>query len=67
MTRQESSFTDFRNQTRSNSPNPSVFTRIANRDPSNNKAYDKKFPTSNGGNKPNLVRFTTTDEEVNGL
>ena len=63
---QDSSFTDFRSQPRSNSPNPSVFTRFGNRDPSNNIPYDKKFPTSNDGNQPNMVRCTTTDDEING-
>ena len=65
--RQDSSFTDFRRQPRSNSPNPSVFNRFGNRDPGNNIPYDKKFPTSNDGNQPNVVRFTTTDDEINGL
>ena len=65
MSRQESSFTDFRNQPRSNLPNPSVFNRFGNRDPSNNILYDKKFPTCNDGNQPNVVRFTTTDDEIN--
>ena len=65
--RQESSFTDFRNQPRSNSPNPSVFNRFGNRDPGNNIPYDKKCPTSNNGNQPNVVRFTTTDDEISAL
>ena len=65
--RQESSLTDFRNQPRSNSPSLSVFNRFRNRDPSNNIPYEKKFPTSNDGNQPNVVRFTTTDDEINGL
>ena len=65
--RQKSSFTEFRNQPRSNSPNPSVFNRFLNRDPSNNISYEKKFPTSNNGNQPNVVRFTTTDDEINEL
>ena len=65
--RRESSFTDSRNQPRSNSPNPSVFNRFGNREPSNNIPYDKKIPTSNDGNQPNMVRFTTTDDEINGL
>ena len=65
--RQDSSFTDSRGQPRSNSPNPSVFNRFGNRDPSNNIAYEKKFPTSNNGNQPNVVRFTTTDDETNRL
>ena len=67
MSRQESPFTDFRIQPRSNSPNPSVFNRFGNRDPSNNIPYDKKFPTSNDGNQPNVVRFTTIDDEIDGL
>ena len=67
MSRQESSFTDFRNQPRSNAPNPAVFNRFGNRDPSNNIPYDKKFPTSNDGNQPNVVQFITTDDEVNGI
>ena len=62
--RQDSSFTDFRRQPRSNSPNPSVFNRFGSRDPSNNIPYDKKFPTSNNGNQRNVVRFTTTDNEI---
>ena len=67
MSRQDSSFTDSRNQPRSNSPNPSVFNRFGNQNPSNNISYEKKFPTSNNGNQPNVVRFTTTDDEINGL
>ena len=65
--RQESSFTDFGNQPPSNSSNPSVFNRFGNGDPSNNIPYGKKFPTSNDGNQPNVVRFTTTDDEIIGL
>ena len=65
--RQDSYFTDFCRQPRSNSPNPSVYNRFGNRDPSNNIPYDKKFQTSNGGNQPNVVRFTTTDDEFNEL
>ena len=65
--RQDSSFTDSRNQPRSNSPNPSVFNRFGNQNPSNNISYQKKFPTSNNGNQPNVVRFTTTDDEINEL
>ena len=65
--RQDSSFTDFRNQPRSNSPNPSVFNRFGNRDPSNNISYEKKFPTSNNSIQPNVVRFTTTEDEINEL
>ena len=42
-------------------------TVFGNRDPSNNKPYDKKFPTSNNGNQPNIVRFTTTGDEINEL
>ena len=64
-TRQDSSFAGFRRQPGSNSPNPSVFNRFGNRDPSNNIPYDKKFPTPNDGNQPNMVRFTTTDDEIN--
>ena len=67
MSRQDSSFTDSRRRPRSNSPNPSVFNRIGNRDPNNNIPYDKKFPASNDGNQPNVVRFTTTDDEINEL
>ena len=67
MSRQDSSFTDYRNQTRSNSPNPSVFNRFGNQNPSNNISHEKKFPTSNNGNQPNVVRFTTTDDEINEL
>ena len=55
MSRQDSSFTDYRNQPRSNSPNPSVFNRFGNQNPSNNISYEKKFPTSNNGNQPNVV------------
>ena len=65
MSRQDSSFTDSRNQPRSNSPNPSVFNRFGNQNPSNNISYEKEFPTSNNGNKPKVVRFTTTDDEIN--
>ena len=65
--RQNSSFTDSRGQPRSNSPNPSVFNRFRNRNPSNNISYEKKFPTSNNNNQPNVVRFTTTDDEINEL
>ena len=67
MSRQDSSFTDYCNQPRSNSPNPSVFNRFGNQNPSNNISYEKKFPTSNNGNQPNVVRFTTTDEGINEL
>ena len=67
MSRQDSSFTDYRNQPRSNSPNPSVFNRFGNQNPSNNISYERKFSTSNNGNQPNVVRFTTTDDEINGL
>ena len=62
--RKDSSFTGFHRQPRSNSPNPSVFNRIGNQDPSDNIPYDKKFPTSHNGNPPNVVRFTTTDDEI---
>ena len=68
--RQESSFTVFRRQPRTNSSNPSVFNRFGNREPSNNIPCEKKFPTCNDGNQPNGVRFTTTDDEskeVSGL
>ena len=65
--RQDSCFTDFRNQPRSNSPNPAVFNRFGNRDPSSNIPYDKSIPTSNNGNQPNVIRFTTTDDEINEL
>ena len=61
---QESSFTDFRNQPRSNSPSLSVINRFGNRDPSNIIPYDKKFQTSNYGNQPKVVRFTTTVDEI---
>ena len=39
--RQDSSFTDFRGQPGSNSPNPSVFNRFGNRDSNNKKSYEK--------------------------
>ena len=65
--RKNPSFTDPRGQPRSNLPNPSVFNRFGNRDPSNNISYETKFPTSNNGNQPNVVRFTTTDDEINEL
>ena len=42
--RQDSSVTDSRGQPRSNSPNPSVFNRFGNRDPSNKISYEKKIP-----------------------
>ena len=29
--------------------------------------YEKKFPTSNNCNQPNVVRFTTTDDEIKEL
>ena len=64
MSRQDSSFTDYRNQPRSNSPNPSVINRFGNQNPSNNISYEKKFITSNNGNQPIVVRFTTTDDEI---
>ena len=67
MSRQDLSFTDSRRQPRSNSPNTSVLNRFGNRDPSSNIPYDKKFPTSNNGHQPNVVRFTTTDDETNEL
>ena len=64
MSRQDSSFTDSRRQPRSNSPNPSVFKRFGSRDPSSKIPCDKKFPISNNGNQPNVVRFTKTDDET---
>ena len=67
MSRQDSSFTDSRNQPRSNSPNLSVLNRFGNQNPSNNITYEKKFPTSNNSSQPNVVRFTTTDDEINEL
>ena len=67
MSRQDSSFTDSRRQPRSNSPNPSIFNRFGNRDPSNNIPYDRTFPTSNNGNQPNVVRFTPEDDGINEL
>ena len=51
MSRQDSSFTDYRSQPRSNLPNPSVFNRFGNQNPSNKISYEKKFPTSNNGNR----------------
>ena len=63
--RQDSCFTDFCSQPRSNSHNPSVFNRFGYQDPNKNITYDKKFPTSNSGNQPNVVRLTTTDDEIN--
>ena len=65
--RQNSSLTDFRGQPRSDSPNPSAFNRFGNRDLSNNISYEKKFPTSNNSIQPNVVRFTTTEDEINEL
>ena len=65
--RQDSSFTDSRGHPRSNSPNPSVFNRFVNRDPSNNISYEREFPTSNNGNQPNVVQFTTTDNPIDEL
>ena len=62
--RQDSSFMDFRRQPRSNSPDHSVFNRFASEDPSKNIPYEKKFPTSNDGHQPNVVRFTTTDDSM---
>ena len=64
MSRQDSSFTNSRNQPRTNSPKPSVFNRFGNQNPSNNISYEKKFPTSNNSNQPNVVRFTTTEDEI---
>ena len=66
-TRQDSTFTDFRRQPRSSSPNPSAFNRFGNRDPGYNIPYDKKFPNFNYGNQPNVVRVTTTDDETNEI
>ena len=65
--RQDSSFTDFCRQPRTNSPNTSVFTRLGNRDPSNDIPYDKNFPISDTGNQPNVVRFITTDDSIDEL
>ena len=68
--RQDSSFTDFRRQLRSNLPDHSVFDRFGNQDPSKSIPYEKKFPTSNDGHQPNVVRLTTTDDsnyELSGL
>ena len=65
--RQNSSFTNPREQPRSNSPNPSVFNRFGNRDPSNNISYEKKFQTSNNSNQPNVVRFIATEDEIDEL
>ena len=65
MSRQDSSFTDYRNQPRLNLPNLSVSNRFGNKNPSNNISYEKKFPTSNNVNQPNVFRFTTTDDEIN--
>ena len=67
MSRQDSSFMDSRNQPHSNSPNPSVFNRFGNQNPNKNISYEKKFPTSNNDNQPNVVRFNTTDDEIFGL
>ena len=67
VSRQDSSFTDYRNQPRSNSPNFSVFNQFGNQNPSKNLSYERKFPTSNNGNQPNVVRFTTTDDQINEL
>ena len=64
MSGQDSSLTDFRNQPRSNSPNLSVFNRFGNQNPSNNISYEKKIPTCNNSSQPNVVRFTTTDDEI---
>ena len=65
--RQVSLFTDFRSQPRSDSPNRSVFNRFGSQDPSKNISYNKKFPTSNNGDQPNVVPFTTTDDSSNEL
>ena len=64
MSRQDSSFTDFRRQPRSNSPDHSVFNRSGSEDPSRNLPYENKFPTSNDGHQPNVVGFTTTDDSI---
>ena len=64
ISRQDSPFTDSRRQPRSISLNPSVFNRSGSQDPSNKIPYDKKFPTSNNGTQPSVVRFTTTDDEI---
>ena len=64
---QDSSFTYFRRQPRSNSHNPSLFNRFGDLDLSNDKPYDKKFLTSNNSNQPNVVRFTTTDDSMDEL
>ena len=62
--RQDSSFTDLRRQSRSNSPDYSVLNRFGNQDPGKIMPYEKKFPTSNDGHQPNVVRFTTTDDSI---
>ena len=62
--RHDSSFTDFRRQPRSNSPDHSVFNPFGNQNPNKNIPYEKKFPTSNDGQQPNVVRFTTTDDSI---
>ena len=62
--RNDSSFTDSRGQPRSNSRNPPVFNWFGNQDLSNNIPYDKKCPVSNDSNQPNVVRFTTTVDEI---
>ena len=67
MSRQDSSLTGYRNQSRPNSPNPSVFNRFGNQNPIKNISYETKFPTTYNGNQPNVVRFTTTDDENNEL
>ena len=62
--RQDPSFTDFRRQPRSNSPDHSVFNLFGSEDPSKNIPCEKKFPTSNDGHQQNVVRFTTTDGSI---
>ena len=62
--RQDSSFTDFRRQPRSTSPDHSVLNRFGNQDRSKIIPYEKKFPTSNDGHQSNVVRFTTTDDSI---
>ena len=52
-------------QPRPKSPNPSLFNRFGNQDLNKNTPYEKKFPTSNNCNRPNVVRFNTT--EINEL
>ena len=65
--RQDPSYRDFRRQPRSHSPDQSVFNRFGSEDPNKNIPYKKKFPTSNDGHQPNVVRFTTTDDSIDEL